>query len=143
MNDQCKTLKTIAFAIVFSSFLFGTAETTWAHDHKASHSHGKDHAHKDLKKGDSVEKDQTAQANSSKDLKNSDVVINVNGMVCSFCTANIEKRFKKEKAIKDVVVNLDEKKVYLSFKDKGSLSDKQITSNIKKAGYNVVSIERN
>lgn len=71
-----------------------------------------------------------------------DVVVNVNGMVCSFCTSNIEKRFKKDEAVKEVVVNLDEKKVYLSFKDKASLTDEQITSHIKKAGYNVVSIDR-
>lgn len=113
-----------------------------AQAHVADHAHGT-HTHGDQAKNSKAEPTHTKTSTPKQDkATHSDVVVNVNGMVCSFCTSNIEKRFKKEKAIKDVVVNLDEKRVYLNFKHNSTLSDEQITSNIRKAGYNVVSIER-
>lgn len=70
------------------------------------------------------------------------VSVKVNGMVCSFCSQGIKKKFEGEKAVEKVEVNLDEKWVKLDLKDKQKLEDDKIKSLITEAGYNTVSIER-
>ena len=68
--------------------------------------------------------------------------IDVNGLVCEFCAYTIEKNFKKKDEIKQVKVDLDQKKVFLEFKEGQNLSDQQIADIIKNNGYNVVKINR-
>lgn len=68
--------------------------------------------------------------------------VKVNGMVCSFCSTSIEKKFKEKSEVGDVKVDLDTKIVTLKFKDDKALTDEQITDVIKKSGYTVVSIAR-
>lgn len=68
--------------------------------------------------------------------------VKVNGMVCSFCSTSIEKKFQEKSEVGDVKVDLDTKIVTLKFKDEKALTDEQITDVIKKSGYTVVSIAR-
>jgi copper chaperone CopZ len=71
-----------------------------------------------------------------------EINVDVNGLVCEFCAVTIEKNFKKKDEIKEVKVDLDQKKVFLTFKDGKDLSDKEIADTIKNNGYNVVKINR-
>jgi len=71
-----------------------------------------------------------------------EINIDVNGLVCEFCAVTIEKSFKKKDEIKEVKVDLDQKKVFLIFKEGKDLSDKFIKDTIVNNGYNVVKINR-
>lgn len=71
-----------------------------------------------------------------------EINVDVNGLVCEFCAVTIEKNFKKKDEIKEVKVDLDQKKVFLTFKDGKDLSDKIIKDTIVNNGYNVVKINR-
>ena len=71
-----------------------------------------------------------------------EINVDVNGLVCEFCAVTIEKNFKKKDEIKEVKVDLDQKKVFLTFKDGKDLSDEEIADTIKNNGYNVVKINR-
>lgn len=71
-----------------------------------------------------------------------EINIDVNGLVCEFCAVTIEKSFEKKDEIEKVEVDLEKKKVFLTFKDEENLSDEEITDIIKNNGYNVVKINR-
>ena len=71
-----------------------------------------------------------------------EINVDVNGLVCEFCAATIEKNFTKKEEIKEVKVDLDQKKVFLIFKDNKDLSNEEIADIIKNNGYNVVKINR-
>src|SRR5688572_21241443 len=66
----------------------------------------------------------------------------VNGLVCSFCAAAIEKRLKKLDAAKAVYVDLTKKIVAVELKDGKDLTPEQVAEEIKDSGYDVVSIGR-
>ena len=66
----------------------------------------------------------------------------VNGLVCSFCAAAIEKRLKKLDATKAVFVDLTKKVVAVELKDGKDLTPEQVAEEIKDSGYDVVSIGR-
>ena len=69
------------------------------------------------------------------------VQVKVKGMVCSFCSQGITKKFKAEPAVKDVLVTLENHTVRLEFKDGESLDDQKIETILKDAGYSVEKIE--
>ena len=48
-------------------------------------------------------------------LTNSQVAVNVNGMVCDFCARGIEKTFVKDKAVKRIDVDLERGKVLIAY----------------------------
>jgi copper chaperone CopZ len=66
----------------------------------------------------------------------------VNGMVCSFCAQGILAHFKKHPAISDVHVDLTRKIVLLEERKGKSITDEEITSHIKKSGFEPVKVER-
>ena len=66
----------------------------------------------------------------------------VNGLVCSFCAAAIEKRLKKLDATKAVYVDLTKKVVAVELKDGKDLTPERVAEEIKDSGYDVVSIGR-
>lgn len=70
------------------------------------------------------------------------VDVTVTGMVCAFCSQGISKKFKEQKAVKEVKVDLDTKLVQLEFIDNENLEDAKITELLKDAGYGVAKIER-
>lgn len=61
--------------------------------------------------------------------------VGVKGMVCAFCAQGIEKNFKERPEIEKVHVSLENKFVTLTFKEGQRLSNKEITSILKEAGY--------
>lgn len=71
-----------------------------------------------------------------------EINVDVNGLVCEFCAVTIEKNFKKKDEVKEVKVDLDQKKVFLTLKDGKDLSDEIIKDTIVNNGYNVVKINR-
>lgn len=71
-----------------------------------------------------------------------EVTVTVKGMVCSFCAQGLKKTFGKKEEVKGIEVNLDRKLVKVQIKEGKSLSDKDITTTINDAGFDVVQIER-
>lgn len=59
----------------------------------------------------------------------------VSGMVCSFCSQGIEKKFKKQNAVQDVEVSLKDKKLVLTFKENQNLTDQEVSDILESAGY--------
>ena len=71
------------------------------------------------------------------------VEVDVNGMTCGMCIEAITKELKATEKAENISVNLDEKKARFSeIKDK-KISDAEIRSVIKKAGYEALKIRRN
>src|SRR5262245_32015778 len=66
----------------------------------------------------------------------------VNGLVCSFCAAAIEKRLKELAEVKAVYVDLSKKIVAVELKDGKDITPEKIAEEIKDSGYDVVSIGR-
>ena len=66
---------------------------------------------------------------------------NVNGMVCAFCAQGIEKKMRALSQTKDVYVNLRQRVVAVELKDGQTLSNQTVKDIVKKAGYEVTSIE--
>ena len=75
-------------------------------------------------------------------LDSPDVLVQVNGLVCALCAKGIEVAFDKQKAVKRVAINMDTSIVEVQFSLFRQLSDDEIRSIIKSAGYDPVSIER-
>jgi mercuric ion binding protein len=67
---------------------------------------------------------------------------NVNGLVCSFCAAAIEKRLKALTEVKSVYVDLTRKVVAVELKDGKDITPEKIAEEIKDSGYDVVTIAR-
>lgn len=65
--------------------------------------------------------------------------INIEGMHCASCAANIERSLKKTPGIKSANVNLLTKKGYIEAED--SIAKEDITKAVKRAGYSVANIE--
>jgi copper chaperone CopZ len=68
------------------------------------------------------------------------VVIDVPGMVCQMCVQGMQKNFKTavENPEKDVIVDLDKKKVTVTLKE--NISEKEIKKRVADAGYNAEKI---
>ena len=79
-------------------------------------------------------------AQAEEDLE--DIKIFVKGMVCSFCVQGVEKQFKSQDSVEEIVVDLHSSSVSLWLKDNANLDDKIITKLITDSGYNIESIER-
>lgn len=70
------------------------------------------------------------------------ISVTVKGMVCSFCSQGITKKFKEQPMIKDVNVDLDTHLVSLELNDNQKINDKLIETILKDAGYGVEAITR-
>lgn len=71
-----------------------------------------------------------------------DVTIKVNGLVCDFCAQAINKVFRKQEAVNDVEVNLDDGLITVDLKDGQDIDDETLTGMVTDAGYNVTEITR-
>ncbi len=71
-----------------------------------------------------------------------DLTLTVKGMTCGSCAKGIEKKFKRNEAVKDVKADFDTGKVLISLKDKADISDDQLQKMIKDSGYSIEKIER-
>ena len=70
------------------------------------------------------------------------IIIEVKGMVCSFCAQGIEKKFNQHPSINTVNVNLEQSRVRLIVKPTKKIHDNEIITIIQNAGYKVGKIER-
>jgi mercuric ion binding protein len=70
------------------------------------------------------------------------VEVTVNGMVCSFCAQGITKKFQARPEVASVKVALEDQKVYLDMKEGKDISDRDITTILKKSGYDVEKVDR-
>lgn len=68
------------------------------------------------------------------------VEITVKGMVCSFCSQGITKKFNEEK-VKSVNVDLGKHLVTLELNENQKLSNERITQILTDSGYGVEKIE--
>ena len=66
--------------------------------------------------------------------------ITVKGMVCSFCSQGITKKFKEE-GVKDIVVDLGKHLVSIELADNQKLEKSRIEAILKDSGYGVEKIE--
>lgn len=71
-----------------------------------------------------------------------DIKVDVNGMVCAFCSQGITKNFKAHSAVEDVKVDMANKVVSLKIKDNAQITDDEITKLIKDSGVSVGKITR-
>ena len=71
-----------------------------------------------------------------------EINIEVNGLVCEFCAATMEKNFNKKLEVLNTKIDLETKKIFINFKPNSNLSDEEITQIIEDNGYNVVKINR-
>jgi copper chaperone CopZ len=70
------------------------------------------------------------------------LLINVNGMVCSFCAQGIQKKLTAQEAVGAVDVNLAAHVVKVELKEGKDLDDQTVTQILTDAGYSVSKIER-
>lgn len=70
------------------------------------------------------------------------ITVGLNGLVCDFCSIALNKTFKKNDAVAATYVDLDTKTISIVLKDGAVMDDDTVTKLVKKAGYNVASIER-
>lgn len=71
------------------------------------------------------------------------VEVDVNGMTCGMCIEAITKELKATDKVEGISVNLDQKKArFTEMKDR-KISDTEIKSAIKRAGYEAAKIRRN
>ena len=70
------------------------------------------------------------------------VKIKVDGMVCGFCAASIEKKMRADKATADVFVSLANRIVAVSEKSGQRLDEAKLRAGISDSGYEVKGIER-
>lgn len=80
-----------------------------------------------------------AYGKADKKAKYSKVAV-VHGMVCAFCSNSLEKKFRKNKAVKKIDVDLEDKKVSIKFKKGKSIEDAKLKKMITASGFKVVSI---
>ncbi len=64
----------------------------------------------------------------------------VNGMACPFCIRSIEKKLKENSEVKDVKIDMDTKKVIITFHEGKSIKNSRIKKIIGSAGVAAVSI---
>jgi copper chaperone CopZ len=70
------------------------------------------------------------------------IEMKVYGLVCGFCAQGIEKTLRKNPAISDVIVSLEDKLVAVSTRDGQDVSDAQLTKALIDSGYDVKGIAR-
>lgn len=70
------------------------------------------------------------------------VEVDVNGMSCGMCVEHITRELKATQKAENITVSLEEKKArFIEIKDK-KITDAEIKSAIKKAGYEASKIRR-
>jgi len=70
------------------------------------------------------------------------ITASVNGLVCAFCATGIEKTFKKQTAVDQIKVDLENKRVTIDTKPGQDLDDTTITKLLINSGYSVTGITR-
>ena len=71
------------------------------------------------------------------------VEVDVTGMSCGMCVEAITKELKATEKVENISVSLEDKKARFSEVKEKKISDAEIRTAIKKAGYEAVKIRRN
>jgi len=71
-----------------------------------------------------------------------DVSVGLSGLVCDFCSIALNKTFKKRDEVRGTYVDLDTKTLSISLKEGTDLSNEEIMTMVKKAGYATTKISR-
>jgi mercuric ion binding protein len=66
----------------------------------------------------------------------------VNGLVCAFCAQGIEKTLRKNPAVTDVVVSLEDRLVAVETRPGTIIADQDLRKALTDSGYDVKAIER-
>jgi copper chaperone CopZ len=70
------------------------------------------------------------------------VEMTVNGLVCGFCVASIEKTLRKNPATEDVVISLEHRLVAVAVKPGAEIDDEALRQALEESGYAVKAIVR-
>ena len=70
------------------------------------------------------------------------ITVQVNGMVCAFCSQGITKNFKAHPSIQNVNVDMTKKEVSLTLKDDKDITNDEISKLIVDSGVSVDKIVR-
>jgi copper chaperone CopZ len=70
------------------------------------------------------------------------IEMKVNGLVCAFCAQGIEKTLRKNPAVSDVVVSLEDRLVAVETKPGTDVADQDLRKALTDSGYDVKAIER-
>ena len=70
------------------------------------------------------------------------IEMKVNGLVCAFCAQGIEKTLRKNPAVTDVLVSLEDRLVAIAVKPGQDIPDQDLRQALTDSGYDVKSIER-
>jgi mercuric ion binding protein len=69
------------------------------------------------------------------------IEMKVNGLVCAFCAQGIEKTLRKNPAITDVVVSLEDRLVAVDIKPGMNVADQDLRKALTDSGYDVKAID--
>jgi len=79
--------------------------------------------------------------NGNLNSENADAIVKVKGMVCSFCSAQLEKFFVKEKKlVQSFNIDMDNNSVYLKFQKGQKMSEKRISEIVEASTKSVDSV---
>lgn len=70
------------------------------------------------------------------------VRVTVNGVVCAFCVQGIERHFRQRDEVKGIFISLTHSVMLLELEPDKPMTDELIVDTTKRAGYEVVRIER-
>jgi mercuric ion binding protein len=70
------------------------------------------------------------------------VEMTVNGLVCGFCAAGVEKTLRKNPATEDVVISLEHRLVAVAIKPGAEILDDALRKALEDSGYDVKAIVR-
>ena len=68
--------------------------------------------------------------------------VSVNGIVCAFCVQGVQRHFTAREEVKRIFISLEHSVVLLELYPDKEFPDQAITDTTKRAGYEVVRIER-
>lgn len=71
-----------------------------------------------------------------------DVSVGLSGLVCDFCSIALNKTFKKREEVRGTYVDLDTKTLSIVLGEGADLSNEEIITLVKKAGYSTTKISR-
>lgn len=71
-----------------------------------------------------------------------DIKVKTSGLVCDACGIGIKKWLKKNLSIKDVRLNTKEGLTLIYLKNKKNITDKEVNTAMRKAGYEATKITR-
>ena len=70
------------------------------------------------------------------------IEMKVNGLVCAFCAQGIEKSFRRNPAVTDVVVSLEDRLVAVEVTPGKEIPDQELHNLLADSGYDVKTITR-